>query len=616
MSGGIDFNGADFTGPAYNASGYRFQALVSSSGEFSLGSPEAVIAQVVSQLLDGDPQRQTRRGNRTITLPVAVECDPRSSTPVGTILDTAAADLERLCTWTGYAEMTYTGELEGAKPRVYEMWTADPAWEWSDLDEEGQKRRIYLITIEARPFARSVEPTTFLAPPIPAPDPLPSIVITDGSSVSNITLQPSAFGPSAVDSVTGPTSASGVVSGTARIVGNGPGALKMRAAGSASADYAGGTVHVLGGWSLAKVALASSPRTMTLNVWIDDAVIWSQPVGMTAAETSKSGSIDVTIPVPVGGIATSVAIDLGGGPSYNDITLRLDSVAVDPPVLASRAVQSRQVVVPGTQRTDLSLQLLGLDDTDTAEALGAQVVVHSAPAAALPPFYSTRATASVNTAPSGDSACLSGGRNDITTDPPALGTSPLYFTFDRADIHADTYRLLARIRATTSETRTVTVSTDGESQSTSVVASVPATWPSLNVNEWRIIPLGEIRLPAREATSGTFSVLVAASAAGLQIDDLYLFSTSGELTILDTSDTYDGHAVERVELRAASTDSATRQVWFGTADAGYLTKITDASTIHSAEQHQGIPGVLQVTSICDGCTTARLSAVAYERGLL
>ncbi len=156
----------------------------SDEGQFSLGDAEVVIAQIASQLADGDVSEISRRGNRTITIPVVAEADPQMELP-GQALDAAGDAVEHACSWSGYADLTYLGPLDGTATRVYEMWHASPNWAWADIKELNGKQRVYLLTVEARPFSRAVEITEFAAPPVPPQDSPPSdVVVDDGTSTT------------------------------------------------------------------------------------------------------------------------------------------------------------------------------------------------------------------------------------------------------------------------------------------------------------------------------------------------------------------------------------------------------------------------------------------------
>lgn len=138
------------------------------------GSPEQVVAEVISALTVGSLNRVTHYSNRTVTIPVLVEGANLSELAMSEALLVAEArkPLNELALDPG----------DGAAPTsVFSTFEADLAPVPSD-DAEQQLMRRYVLTISAHPWPRSVTKITTPAVVTAAPT-----VVDSGSSTTNWT---------------------------------------------------------------------------------------------------------------------------------------------------------------------------------------------------------------------------------------------------------------------------------------------------------------------------------------------------------------------------------------------------------------------------------------------
>ncbi len=156
-------------------------------------------------------------------------------------------------------------------------------------------------------------------------------------------------------------------------------------------------------------------------------------------------------------------------------------------------------------------------------------------------------------------------------------------TFDASTFTPGDRLVLARVMASTATTQTLTIASETETISATVISNGSPTWPDLLTNTYSVIPVGVMTLPPRDATSGTFDLDITATA--LTLDDLYFAPLDGELTLLDVSGTYDGHDVEVVELSSASTGSPVPTIRVGLADGTYMTDL-EPGRVLAWGQHQ------------------------------
>jgi len=299
------------------------------------------------------------------------------------------------------------------------------------------------------------------------------------------------------------------------------------------------------------------------------------------------------------------------------IALEVASIEITDNPFGSAKTQSRQVEIYGSQRTELSLSVLGLDvDGTTPVGLGEQVLVHTAAAGSdgRAKFLNVRTTGTTS-----DDTAVSGYYDALpTTD------APLSFGLPAAALLPGNCLPVSRLRYSAAVSGAVLsyralVTTAGEdiydprtgwkTVPLTVLAS-GAAWPDLNVNTWGMIPLHLLRLPPAdiEDPDATITIEVACSVP-VELDDIFLCNADvGQASILLTS-TADGGSFSAARVDAATVDAPQPSGWVGVANGAM---VSDAAR-WIGEQHQAAPGLLQIGTVTPGCATSRVSATYYAR---
>jgi hypothetical protein len=128
-----------------------------------IGEPEMIVETLVSQLADGDLEREVRHGNRTYVIPFYIEGP--------TLADVADAEaLLRAELRRDGLTLTHDPGDSWAVPSVYEVQTARMTPSRDDVHESHLIRK-WTLTLTCTPWARSVNATTVaaLAPPPVSP---------------------------------------------------------------------------------------------------------------------------------------------------------------------------------------------------------------------------------------------------------------------------------------------------------------------------------------------------------------------------------------------------------------------------------------------------------------
>ncbi|WP_300680765.1 hypothetical protein [Nocardioides sp.] len=730
-------NGFDLISNLVNEYGCKVGVL---NDDLDLAKPEAAVEAIASQLLDGDPERVDRFGNRIITVPVRLDA---SKAPVpGEALGLTAAALEMALRWDGFGLFSLTPAAAGAKTSVYEVWHAEPSTDFDATHEATTGKRDYVLTLVCRPFARAVDLTTFDAPPTPGGTVPATVVWSDGSSETGYTTA----SQGAISGKIAPNAYGGLVSGGGTLGAAGASiGLAYAVTAAMPSSVTGWSVRIQGTYA---VTPPSAPAMGTYSATFTVGGIAVSPPEAVKFVKAGAGTItvafDVAVPLPASGV-TSVSV-LVSGPKGATIITSIDAISqVWTLGTLTGKVQARAVAIEGTQRTDLSLSLIGYD-VDPSEfftdpsfesgisewsAVGTATRewstdnpatgTHSMLTAHSPITTVAATTAIANCIQSKAFAVTAGKSYTVrgsyfsnrvcapvvryytdaagTTLSPANGSGTIYiptlfaaaqndfsstfivpagvvsvrivprvagyyddislkavataiplgaqtlvasgakfiacrsasgasgtasdanamsgsynlsaaaFPLPRASVPAGDYMAYASVYAPTATTYTATLAGPDGTASTRLVASTVPIWPTIATGTYTIVPIGVVSV--REATGGTVTMTLTGSGA-MRIDDLYLTSLDGQVTLLDTSGTYDGHNVELVRLDAADAGHTTPRIWFGTADGSYMIQ-APGSAILGFDQHAGTPGVLGIASITTGCATTRLAGSLYKR---
>lgn len=333
---------------------------------------------------------------------------------------------------------------------------------------------------------------------------------------------------------------------------------------------------------------------------------------------NPSGAFEIIIHRPGGFTMVDVAIPEA---TYNTgMWLEVGQIEITDDPFGTGEVQSRQVVIYGSQRTELSLAVLGLDGAGTTPVgLGEQVLIHTAAAGGdgRAKFLAVRALAGVSDHP--DSTATSGYYSDL---PPT--SSPTPFTIPASALLPGNYVAVARLRhtlaaanlpvslrahVTTSSGQSVYDPPTGWRSAPITVVASGAVWPQMNVNTWCMIPVGLLRLPPADIEDPAATITIeAACSVAVDLDDIYLCNADvGQASLMLT--TTSTGSFSAVRLDAATVDHPLASGWVGVANGAM---VADPSR-WIGEQHQAAPGLLQIGTVTPGCGTSRVSGTYYAR---
>lgn len=330
---------------------------------------------------------------------------------------------------------------------------------------------------------------------------------------------------------------------------------------------------------------------------------------VTSSYSPTSGAFDILLYRPGGFAAVDVTFARTGGAisTTSGLFVAVDSIEITDNPVGTGRVQVRQIPIDGSQRTELSISVLGLSaDGTTPQDLGEQVLVHSSSVLddQRSKFVQCRTSSGDTGTP--DTTAVSGFYDVLGV----VGT-PTVFTINAAELLPGSWLVIPRLKPITSGSKTISYAATVHSGSVGVSdpvsgwstcpLAVDTPWPGVPLNAWRMLPLGMLRLPPAdiEDPTATIDIKLAASAANaVQVDEVFLVhATSGELTLLNLS-----AGVSAVRLDAASTDRAQPSAWVGVAN-GPMVQVLD----QDFSQHQAVPQLLSVSIVAPSCPTTRLS---------
>lgn len=331
-----------------------------------------------------------------------------------------------------------------------------------------------------------------------------------------------------------------------------------------------------------------------------------------------TGAFDIIIERPAGFTALDVSLTSPNiGTTAYGFYVAVDSVVITDNPFATGKVQSRQVQIYGSQRTELSLEVLALDAAGTTPlGLGEQVLIHTSAARTdgRSKFLSVR-TASGATGTS-DATTTGGYYTDLPTT-----AAPAKFTFPASTLLPGNYLPVARLRhsaaisnvplsfradVTTSDLNYTAHDPVTGWKTVPITVAAGAAWPQIPVSTWAMIPLGLLRLPpaAIDDADATITIEIGCDSAAIDLDDIFLCNVDvGEASLLLTP------TASAVRLDAATVDAPQASAWVGAANGPM---IADPS-LWFGEQHQAEPGLLQIATVTPGCTTSRVSGHYYPR---
>jgi hypothetical protein len=373
----------------------------------------------------------------------------------------------------------------------------------------------------------------------------------------------------------------------------------------------------------------------TASAFSDGQITIADNGGVALATTSYSynsttGAYDILIKRAAGFANLDITFARTGGAvsTTSGVFVNVDQIDITDNPFASAKVQTRQVTIYGSQRTELSLSVLGLDAAGTTPVgLGEQILVHTASAGSdgRAKFLACRSASGL--AGTADATAVSGVFNALSTT-----ATPTNFAFAASALLSGNYLAVARGRSATVGANTLSFRafidptvgdnafdprTGWKTAPLTVVAS-GALWPQVNqasgspASPWALIPLGMLRLPPAdiEDAGATITVQLARGANAVDVDEVFLLNADadvGQASILLTGLTSGSYSA--VRLDAATVDSPQATAWVGAANG---TMLADAAR-WIGEQHAAAPGLLQISTVTPGCATSRVSARYYPR---
>jgi hypothetical protein len=343
---------------------------------------------------------------------------------------------------------------------------------------------------------------------------------------------------------------------------------------------------------------------------------------------ATTGAYDILIRRPTGFTTVDVTFARTGGTvsTTSGLFVNVDQIDITDNPFSTGKVQSRQVQILGSQRTELSLSVLGLDAAGTTPvALGEQVLVHTAAAGSdgRAKFLACRSASGLTG--TSDAGATSGQFNTLSTT-----ATPTNFTFPASALLKGNYLAYVRVRCATVGTSDLSYRafidptvgdnvfdprTGWKTAPLTVVAS-GAAWPQVNqatgspLSPWVMIPLGLLRLPPAdiEDSAATITVQIARASVAVDVDDIFLLNDDiGQTSILLTGLASGSYSA--VRLDAATVDASQASAWVGAANG---TMLADAAR-WIGEQHTAANGLLQVSTVTPGCSTSRVSADYFPR---
>lgn len=321
-------------------------------------------------------------------------------------------------------------------------------------------------------------------------------------------------------------------------------------------------------------------------------------------------NLDVTFTDTSGTISTT-----------SGVFVAVDQIDITDNPFATGKVQTRQITIGGSQRTELSLSILGLDAAGTTPVgLGDQILIHTAAKGtdARAKFLACRAASGLGGTP--ESTFVSGQYNILSTT-----ATPTNFPFPASTLVPGNYLTVARIFIATAGNKTLSFRAfvdpstgdnvydppGGTAWKTAPVLVGTTGWPAIANGGRGTLPLGLLRLPPAdfEDTGATLTIQLAVdTASSVYVDDIYLCNVDVGQTSLIRGDISGGY-YSAIRLDAATLDNPAPSAWVGVANG---TMISDPTRLLAFEQHQASPGILQASSVTPNCATSRLAGSFYR----
>lgn len=529
------------------------------------GAPENVYETVVSSLSDGEEISSTRTGNREFSIPIGI--DGVDLTELAELEAMLVAECEKP------RNVLSIDPGDGAPVAVFDTFRAQLRMVFSDAGEIGLLRR-YDLTIQALPHCRGED-----------------AVVTPALETGAATVVSIDTG----DSTTGWVSPNGPVNVASGGVGGfaDHGEVALTRTGSVAF---GTTPYLIVDWHTPAGFQANYPPALTVRV------NGGPPISATAEAAVLVGSIQARRSYfRVSGTATTLAFEASSiyqvfGPYFLRI-FDLSRTAASP-ALSTRRQLFRTIDVGGSAPT------YGSIDVTHASSLLGDTLIYTYPAELgyqppLSPFLASPALG----ARVADAAAMSGGYHSIST------TS--YWLVPASAVPEGEYLLVARVR---NQGATADVKIEWQSRSYmngTAVHPAQNAFGSVVVNMptgvWQTVTLDAINLPhSRVGPDGMLQILIGTVTPSIIIDELWIFNTKGDLTVVN------GVGTTRLRIVAPSLDEPHGAIWVANEDD--FSDAYSASPLCTARAHHRLkPGPNNVYTVTQIATDAAVSSTHYNR---
>jgi hypothetical protein len=562
------------TGQTTTVDGVTF-SIDALADDVSWGSPQPIDVAVQRWMTDGAVAATQGHENRELTFKVVV------SASESVALAAAEAALVLRSGQSGLLGWVPAEGSPDAPTTVFELWTMHLEHQFDD-DDEFQLQRTYLVTITAKPWARSANLTMRTAPVPPATS--TTLEVDTCTSTSGWTA--SSAGPTVVGGAlkaTTPVPAGG--SKSLLIVGlTRTGAVTgLDATPYIMLDYttAGGAVPAAILW------LDGQPCSKAAQ--LGTVSYWHVPAGMTSFNvlnltvfiqtTNKGGNVSLTL-------ADVARTDTIGG-------------------IGSRKQLARSIDVGGSVKTSGSIHVA----SPTGAALGSCLVYTAADDASgfSPPMRQYRYAGNTVTP---DASCVSGNHEAYVNNGASVGV--INYALPRGAIREGNYTVVGRFIFGAAATMTVSVSgmlEDGSNPQT-IASKVTASGAG---PAWGVI--GALTLPPAALAEGSqvgVVVQTAATATGGThfLDELYLFDvTNGSFTLMV------GNPSSQLWIDAPDVDTVRNRpaIYIGSQANRSDAYTPNSSTIRSVGVHDLPPDGAKLFTVTDTCDNAAVDVSFYRR---
>lgn len=577
--GGLDLTDAPF--------GFEFGA--------DWGAPQSAVEVIDSLLQDGEIEISPRDSNRTISFSVLVEGGDLHALAKAEELLAAQARKQR-------NEILVDPGDGWAAPFVLTTFKASVTQPRDD-EAERQGYRRFNLTMQARPFVRSANPVVIEAI---ADGQTPSTPVTDTVDDCSVV---GGWSRETTEAVSAHDGRIEVVKGSPR-----PDrsiSLRVNRAGVFSltgTPYLVFDVALLAGesayWSTARLSVNGgelNTADIAAGLFMDPVAVGPSPTpGMTRLWYKPGPTSITTLQLRVGVIAREENLPAFYGAFQIDKVSRTN----EPPYVGTGRQQFRSLLVPGSARTEGSIQI-----AHETSSLGDVVVYTNADDGSgyQPPCRQYRSAGGSITV---DPTTASGALSPLNTSVPETYDVPAHAVPDGS------YSIMARVQAAVAGYTTLTLNVSTLMGSTELGTVTSNTIVNLTTG-LQLVELAAEALPVVPVAPGSVAKvrLKLSCPTDVKVDDTYIFNTTvGALSIVScgTGTPTTGGDSNRLWIETATLERPHPSMWVGTlADKSDRRHVSATNNVRSEMPHQLVPGDVNLFTLCSNAEQAAASAELY-----